>query len=631
MSGDTNVIVSSITDLRAVDSTRSTHAFVTGYRQAGDGGGGHYYLDTGDTGSPDNGGTVIVAEDGARWKVIQQGAVSIKQFGARVDGSTDDQAFVQAALDAVNHVFFPSGVCAIAATLILRSNVLVELAPDAVVDFSQGGGKQTLFVASGSLDPFVPLIATGERGSRLLDVEAPERFVAGDWIKIKAETIFDAGAEATHSKIGEINRINRVGPGPDGGGAPTTLLLMTHLQDRYDVGDGGAVAKLHLVENVTIRGGTLRGSSAINNLQNGIGFNYTLNCRVEDVRLEQFDTSFVAVGNSTGTTVTGCRFMMHQPQASLNYGVVFGDAASNGVVTNNHYEQVRHAFTTGNNPSSSHGIVRRIVFANNTIIRSAQALSGAGGDAIDTHTAAEDISIIGNTILGSSGQGINVECPTAVIIGNTINDAQSTGISAHNEADRNGSVVIANNRLERCIGRGIDVRQGSRGTTFAYTEVVVDGNSIRETEIGITVRTLNSNPTVLRDVSITGNSVRDTQGTGIVISGIRCGTVTGNSLSKIGGKGIDGSSLDSVSINGNSIVILSKELPGIEIGGGAAGNSDSCSIVGNTVAVNSGTSAQPNVNLEAAVTHTAVVGNVQRGMGPVNLGSGAGNIKANNL
>ena len=146
----------------------------------------------------------------------------------------------------------------------------------------------------------------------------------------------------------------------------------------------------------------MRGNSAINNLQNAIGFNYTLNCRVENVRMEQFDSSFVAVGNSTGTTVTGCRFMMHQPRASLNYGVNFADAASDGVVSNNHYEQVRHAFTTGSNPSGSHGVTRRIVFANNTIIRSAQAIEGAGGDAIDTHNGAEDISIIGNTVLGST-------------------------------------------------------------------------------------------------------------------------------------------------------------------------------------------------------------------------------------
>ena len=109
MSSEATVIASSIADVRAVDSTRSSHVFATGYRQAGDGGGGHYYLDTADASSADNGGTVIVAGDGARWKLIQQGAVSIKQFGARVDGTTDDRAFVQAALEAVNHVVLPLG------------------------------------------------------------------------------------------------------------------------------------------------------------------------------------------------------------------------------------------------------------------------------------------------------------------------------------------------------------------------------------------------------------------------------------------------------------------------------------------------------------------------------------------
>jgi len=96
-------VVNSIAELRALlKSSPSKYATVCGYYAAGDGGGGLYYLDASDTTSVDNGGTVIVASDGGRWKLNHSGSVSIKQFGARGNwnGSTgaDDTVAIQAAV-----------------------------------------------------------------------------------------------------------------------------------------------------------------------------------------------------------------------------------------------------------------------------------------------------------------------------------------------------------------------------------------------------------------------------------------------------------------------------------------------------------------------------------------------------
>lgn len=83
-------VVDSITDLRAVEKTNFTYAYVTGYYAAGDGGGGHYYYDSGDTTTADNGGSVIVATDSGRWKLLNNGRpYSVLQFGAKPDASTN--------------------------------------------------------------------------------------------------------------------------------------------------------------------------------------------------------------------------------------------------------------------------------------------------------------------------------------------------------------------------------------------------------------------------------------------------------------------------------------------------------------------------------------------------------------
>lgn len=90
--------VPSIAALRLVNHLINTNAFVTGYYAAGDGGGGNYFYDSTDVSSSDNGGTIIVAVDGARWKLTQAAQVTVRQFGAKGNGTTDDTVAVQAAL-----------------------------------------------------------------------------------------------------------------------------------------------------------------------------------------------------------------------------------------------------------------------------------------------------------------------------------------------------------------------------------------------------------------------------------------------------------------------------------------------------------------------------------------------------
>lgn len=130
--GRANQVVVSIAELRQLLKTSaSKFAFALGYHAAADGGGGPYYYDAADTTTADNGGSVIVAADGGRWKLAHNGVLSVKQFGAKGDGSTDDTAKIQATIDAftfgMGRVDIPPGTFILTATLnVTKSYVAIR-------------------------------------------------------------------------------------------------------------------------------------------------------------------------------------------------------------------------------------------------------------------------------------------------------------------------------------------------------------------------------------------------------------------------------------------------------------------------------------------------------------------------
>ena len=95
------VVVTNVSALRALDKTKISYAVTKGYYTAGDGGAGEYWYDSSDTTSVDNGGSVIVATDGGRWKLIFSSVIHVCQFGAKGDwngtSGTDDAAAINAA------------------------------------------------------------------------------------------------------------------------------------------------------------------------------------------------------------------------------------------------------------------------------------------------------------------------------------------------------------------------------------------------------------------------------------------------------------------------------------------------------------------------------------------------------
>ncbi|WNG69279.1 hypothetical protein [Cupriavidus gilardii] len=102
-------VVKSINDLKALPKNGAKFVEVLGYYEPGDMGGGRYWVDAADDTSEDNGGTIIVANDGGRWRLADTKIVSVRQFGAKGDGVFDDTAAFNAIADACTERLVPPG------------------------------------------------------------------------------------------------------------------------------------------------------------------------------------------------------------------------------------------------------------------------------------------------------------------------------------------------------------------------------------------------------------------------------------------------------------------------------------------------------------------------------------------
>lgn len=94
------------------------------------------------------------------------GAFSVKALGAKGDGSTDDTAVFQLALANYRTVYVPGGTYKLSGDLLIRDNCQLELAQDAVLNFTQTSGNcitmnRSAFLKGNHATVFVPYAFTG--------------------------------------------------------------------------------------------------------------------------------------------------------------------------------------------------------------------------------------------------------------------------------------------------------------------------------------------------------------------------------------------------------------------------------------------------------------------------------------
>ena len=102
----------------------------------------------------------------ARQNIGVVGSVTPQDYGAKGDGSTDDTAAFQSALENNRVVFVPGGTYKLSGELVIRDNCQLELAQDVVLNFTNTSGNcitmnRSAFLKGNHATVFVPYAFTG--------------------------------------------------------------------------------------------------------------------------------------------------------------------------------------------------------------------------------------------------------------------------------------------------------------------------------------------------------------------------------------------------------------------------------------------------------------------------------------
>jgi len=555
---------------------------------------------------------------------------SVKDYGAAGDGVTNDHTAIDATISAAiasgapATVYFPTAeyLCSSVLGPYAANNLTVDL-NGSTINFSGVTGTVSCLEFVGATADAKTLTASANSRATTLSVDTAGLAV-GDMFLLRSDTIFDPNR--TSSKFGEINFVKSVLSG-------SSLETELELQATYTTGDAARISKLTPVRNLIICNGTLVGPAA-NDILTGIRIENGYACLVHNIKSYDFDLTHVRLDNCVYSKVSDCHFQ-ESNHATQAYGVSFRDATQDCVAIGNTFVDVRHSLSTNNRVTTGAGITRRIVFANNVVSDSAPSTGGSGGDAIDTHAAAEDICIFHNTVNSSSNHGINVEARSAMVVGNIIRNTVGTGINMRPSCAFASSFVINDNDL-KIIGVSPNLGNGIRVTLFEANceDVVISGNRVvsRGQPIVLSVggaqtfntAVINGN-VALRDGTITTSSAVEAANARAAVTG---NVVLGNN------NGITLSSCSYSTVSGNSVTLTATS-GSTAFGIRLSGTTEYTTVTGNSC-VYAATGVTTSIGVSFAsggvVTHSGAFCNVLKGFDTaVNVQIGTGVVAANNI
>lgn len=529
---------------------------------------------------------------------------SIVNYGAAMDGATDDVVAWQDAVDAASAagggiVYAPPGTTKVNSAVFLKDNVTILMSEDTTVDGSGIAQNNNLFFTAGSEDTDVTLSADGNQGNKSITLSGAITVNPGDIVRLHSDKLIDPNDTET---IGELHVVESYD------GATNTLTFYAGLDDDYLVVDNASVVRVNMMENVAIIGGKIIANSA--NIK-AVTARRVRNFKVKDVRFEGVNRTAVTLNTVLYGIMEGCE-VIDSVESSYGYGVLVTGASTDITIRDCMFNRVRHGFTTGGLVVG--GEPRRVLVQGCKVFY-------ATTSALDTHAHGRYITFDSNHVYASDASGIATRNCQVKITNNYIHGAVQAGIKFRNHSNTPGDWVVAGNTMVNC-DTGIRYYE-NLSTADTEETITISGNSVvNPVDQGIYIRSIGT--AAIYNATISGNSVINAgAGAGIYVSNVVNFTISGNMIKgqTDGVRGVFAVDATDITISGT-----------VCTGPGTATTNTSGIQVNNTVGVtitgNRLTNGAYGIVVDAGSSNGAVMGNVLTGNG-TSLSNSGTNIIVN--
>lgn len=387
--------------IRAMAGGSVANVCTSGYYSPADGGGNQYYVfSTTSSGFTDDGCFTFIGSDGTVWRPKNSGSVNVNQCGAKGDGTTDDSARIQVAINTFNYVQFLAKTYVINTQLTGKNNLSLICVTSRVCTLKAGAAINSLIYFQDISDVLISgMILNGNNNTisnlRFYSQNTPSN------VKIEDNEITGTKSDVTLQYGGiEFSEYP---------GANTARYKNVTITNNYihDVGTHGAIAAY--VDKVSFSNNTLLNigqhgfeavtSSQINQTGNVIDNCGTVGPGGSALGVGSQSYNFVISNN----TINNCKGDAPiTVEYTSNYGIVSGNAIYNSWA--NAGINVSYGSSMGN--VFPFDAIRNISILNNTIYNKQGVSTSTTATGINVYSGS--IQGLGIKVAGNIVDGFNV-------------------------------------------------------------------------------------------------------------------------------------------------------------------------------------------------------------------------------
>lgn len=270
--------------------------------------------------------------------------ISITDFGAKADNSTDNSIALQNAIKSFNGNFgiieIPNGTYLLKKSIAIPSNILIkgQGSDKTILNFNLDGNGDLFSIQGNASNSSTPILSGTTKESKSIKVSDATAFKINDYVLIKQTANHLLYSDWAYNSFFQIEKITKIN------GNEIALDKQLHLD--FPLSNKPTLIKINPVQNVGIESLKIKRSDATSNQTSNVFFNYAINCWIKGVEFENCNYAHITLQSTTNTTISGnyIHDAFDYGSGGKGYGVVLQFGASDNFIYNNVAKHLRHSF-----------------------------------------------------------------------------------------------------------------------------------------------------------------------------------------------------------------------------------------------------------------------------------------------